>query len=68
MSCHVNNFDSTKLVNFGIIQIWECALNWFTVEPVRERLLDICHLYGLGGNISLTCLFFVDPYVQIISN
>jgi hypothetical protein len=62
MSCHVDNFDTTKLVNFGIIQIWERALNWFIMEPVRERLLDICHLCGLGGNmISSTCFLLLIP-------
>ena len=49
MFCHVDNFDSTKLVIFGLIQIWECALNWFTMEPVHEPKLDICHLCGLGA-------------------
>ena len=67
MSCHVDYFDSIELVLFGIIQIWECALNWFTMELVHDHLLDICHLCGLGGNISST-YFFVDPYVQIIPN
>ena len=28
MLCHVDNFDLVKLVIFGLIQIWECALNW----------------------------------------
>ena len=28
ITCHVDNFDSTKLVIFG--WIWECALNWLT--------------------------------------
>ena len=26
MSCYVDNFDSIALANFGLIQIWECAL------------------------------------------
>jgi hypothetical protein len=29
---------------FRLIQIWECALNWFTVTPVHEYMLDVCHL------------------------
>ena len=27
MLCHVDNFDSIKLVIIGLIRIWECALN-----------------------------------------
>ena len=49
MFCHVDNFDSAKLVIFGLIQIWECALNWFTMELVHKPKLDICHLCGLGA-------------------
>ena len=48
MLCHMDNFDSIKLSIFGLIQIWECALNWFIVEPIDEAKLDICHLRGLG--------------------
>jgi hypothetical protein len=29
MFYHVDIFDSTKLAIYGLIQIWECALNWF---------------------------------------
>ena len=50
--CHVDNFDSTQLDIFELIQIWECALNWFTMKPNYEPKLDICHLHGLGA----TCL------------
>ena len=32
-----------------IIQIWECALNWFTMKLVHEPKLDIRHLCGLGA-------------------
>ena len=38
---HVDNFDSTELGFIGSIQIWECAFNWFTMEPVHESRLDI---------------------------
>ena len=44
MSCNVDNFDSLELIIFGLLQIWECTLNWFIVEPVHKHLLDICHL------------------------
>ena len=32
-----------------LIQIQECALNWYTMEPVHEPKFDICHLRGLGA-------------------
>ena len=47
--CHVDNFDSTKLSIFGLIQALECSLDWFIMELVHQCLLDICHLYGLGA-------------------
>ena len=47
MSYHVDKFDSTKLVILGLVQIWECALNWFIVELVYKRLVDIFHLCSL---------------------
>jgi hypothetical protein len=54
---------------FGIIQMWRCALNWFTLEPVHRPKLDICHLCGFKGNIYQTCFFLLIPsYVQIIPN
>ena len=49
MPCHVDKFDLLKVVIFGLIQIWECALNWFTVKSVHEPKVDICHLCGLGA-------------------
>ena len=48
MFFRVENFGSTKFVIFGLNQIWECALNWFAMEPVHEPKLDICHFCGLG--------------------
>ena len=51
--CYVlpRNLDRTKLFYFvfGLIQIWECALNLFILEPVHKHLLDVCHLHGLGA-------------------
>ena len=47
MSCQVDNFDLTELVIFGLIQIWDCALNGFILEPLHECLVDICDLRGL---------------------
>ena len=47
--CHMGIFDSTELAIFGLIQIWEYALNWFIVESVHEPKLDICYLCGLGA-------------------
>ena len=35
MFYHMDDFDSIELDIFGLIQIWECALNWFTMEPVH---------------------------------
>ena len=55
--CHVNNFDSTKLSIFGLIQIWECALNRCTIEPVHKPILDTCHLYILGATYPKHVLF-----------
>ena len=49
MFSHVNNFDSTKLTIFELIQDWRCVLNRFTMELVHEPKLDICHLRGLGA-------------------
>ena len=45
----MDNFNSVELAIFGLIQIWECALSWFTVEPVHKCQPDICHLHGLGA-------------------
>jgi hypothetical protein len=39
MSYHVDSFDLTYLVIYGLIQIRECALGWFTMEPVHEHLI-----------------------------
>jgi len=62
--CLVVNFDSTKSVIFLSIQIWECALNYFTMEPVHELKLGICHLH----NSEAACLnmFSLHPYMQMI--
>ena len=49
VSSHMNHFDWTKLAIFGLIQIWECALNWIIVELVHKHLLDNCHLHDLGA-------------------
>ena len=49
MVCHMDNFDSTKLAIFLLIQIWEGALNWFIVDPIHEQKLDMCHQYDLGA-------------------
>ena len=51
MSCHVDNFDSTKLLVNGLIQRRECVFNWFTLELLHKCMLDICHLCGLRGII-----------------
>jgi hypothetical protein len=65
MSHHVDKFVESKLSTwldttilymiqqsypfFWLIQIWECALNRFTVELVHECMLDVCHLQDLGA-------------------
>ena len=56
MFCHVDNFDSIKLAIFGSIQIWECALNLFTMELVHGPKLHIFHLCGLGV-VYFKCVF-----------
>ena len=58
----VDNFDSLELVNYGIIQIRECALNWFMMKLVHKRMLDICRLSWSRA----TYLVHVDSYVQMI--
>ena len=58
MYCQMDKYDSTKLAIFGLIQIWECALDWFTVELVHERLLDICHLRSLGATYPKHVLYW----------
>jgi hypothetical protein len=50
-----------------LIHIWECALNWFTMEPVHEPKLDICHLRSFGATYPKH-VFNVGPYVQMIPN
>ena len=67
MLCHVDIFYSKKLAIFGLIEIWECALNWFTMELVHELKLDIFHLCGLGATYPKH-VFSVDPYVLMIPN
>ena len=32
------------LIIFGLLQIWECALNWCTLKPIHKHILDICLL------------------------
>ena len=50
MLCHVNLFIySTYIAILGLIQMCECALNWFTMELVYKPKLDICHLCCLGA-------------------
>ena len=66
MFCYSNNF-SFNLLIFGLNQIWECALNWFTMELVHKQNLDICHLHDWGATYPIH-FFFVDPYVQMIPN
>lgn len=39
MFCHVDIFNSTMLTIFGLIQIWECALNWFTMSSFMDQNL-----------------------------
>lgn len=39
----------------------------YSVEPVHEPKLDICHLCGLGASY-LETFFYVDPNVQMIPN
>jgi hypothetical protein len=68
--CYVlsrDSFDSTYLAKFGLIQIWECALNWFTMELIHKLKLDIYHLHSLGATYPKN-VFIVDPYVQMIPN
>ena len=43
--CQVDTFDSTWLIIFELFQIWECALNNFTVELIHEPKVDICQLH-----------------------
>ena len=40
---------SITLDVFRLIQIWECALNWFIVEPIHKCLLNTSHLHGSGA-------------------
>ena len=49
VSCHVDHFDLTKLAIFRLLQIWQCALNWFIMELVHKPKFDTCHLHGLGA-------------------
>ena len=67
MFCHMDDFDSTKLTIFGLIQIWECALNWFTMKSAHKPKFDICHLYGLGQHIlnMFFCWFLLCKWFPI---
>jgi hypothetical protein len=70
MSNHLDILYSIKLGFLGSIQIWECALNCFIMEPVQERMLDISHLCSLGTTYPKDVFFFtnnLNPYVQMIS-
>ena len=49
MFYHVDDFESIQLAIFESIQIWECALNRVTMEPIQNPKLNICHLHGLGA-------------------
>ena len=48
---------------FGLIHIWECTLNWFTMEPIHIPKLGIYHLCGFKGNIPQT-YFLVIPMLK----
>ena len=52
MFYHMDNLNSTKVAILGLNQIWDCALNWSTVEPVHECILDICPLRSFGATNS----------------
>jgi hypothetical protein len=58
----VDIFDSIELSISRLIQIWEYALNWFTMKPTHKPKLDICDLLGLGAAYHE----HVYPYVQMI--
>ena len=49
ISCHVDNFDSTKLAIFGLIKHGSVISTGFTTEPFQKHPLDICHLRDLGA-------------------
>jgi hypothetical protein len=71
MSYNMDKLDSTKLATYWFIQIWECVIKWCKLEPIHKRLLDICHLHGLGagnrlGGQHILHMFFANPYVQMI--
>ena len=66
MPYHVDDDDLTKLFKFELIQICECALNWFILERLYECMLDNYHLRNLGATYHEHV--FVDPCVQIIPN
>ena len=63
---HLDNFYSTKLAMFGLIQIHVYALYWFTIEPIYKQKINIFHLCNLRQHI--VNMFFVDPYMQMIPN
>ena len=62
----MDDFDSTKLFIFLLIQIWECALNLFIVELLHECLLDICHLYSLGATYLAQHVRVIIPPASLI--
>ena len=39
MSCYVDIFDLIELAIFGLIQIWECALNWLQGNQSTNTIL-----------------------------
>ena len=49
---------------------------WFTMNPIHERMLDICNLCGSGATYPKhvflkkknNLIILYDPYVQTISN
>ena len=43
----MDNIDLTDISDFGLIPIWECALNWILLELIDEPKLNICHLHDL---------------------
>ena len=65
MFCHMDNFDSTKVSFFGLVQTLECALYWFAMEPIHKPKLYNCHLHGVGVTYPKHVL--VNAYVQIDS-
>ena len=60
--CHVDNFHSTMFTNFGSNQIWECALNMFTMEPIHKNLTFVTS--AIQGHHILNTFFCWSPYTN----